>query len=229
MKRVFFTPVLIMVLFLLPQITYAQMMQQGQLSLHAGASFPQGEFGATDTDDENSGFATLGLTVGGEYTYPLNTPGLGAVGSVFLMANGVNEDELLEGFDEDADISSGYWLNVPIMAGLRYETEASSEADVFALGKIGINVNRGPTLEANYDNFDATQTLSFSTATSFGFALGMGAVFNEQIVVSLRYLGLGSPEITTEVETESNGNTNTDEDDYSQPLDGIQLMIGIDI
>jgi hypothetical protein len=72
MKRAFFlAPVLIVVLFLLPQIACAQMMQQGQLSLHAGASFPQGEFGATDTDDENSGFATLGLTAGGNTPIPL--------------------------------------------------------------------------------------------------------------------------------------------------------------
>jgi hypothetical protein len=143
------------------------------------------------------------------------------------VANGVNEDELFEDADEDVDISSGYWLNVPIMAGLRYETEASSGTDVFGLEKVGINMNRRPTIEADNDNISVTQ--SFSTATSFGFALGVGAVFNEQIIVSLRYLGLGSPEITTEVETEFNGDTTTNEDDYSQPLDGIQLLIGIDI
>ena len=101
MKRVSIFAIALTALLLAPRIANSQPMQRGQLSLHAGAAFPQGEFGATDEDDENSGFATTGLTVVGEYTYPISTPGLGIVGSISVIANGVNENELLGGVDED--------------------------------------------------------------------------------------------------------------------------------
>lgn len=216
-------------LFLLPQITCGQMMQQGQLSLHAGASFPQGEFGSTDQDEENSGFATLGLIVVGEYTYPVGTPGLELVGTISLMANGVNEDELLEDAEEDVDISSGYWINVPIMGGLRYETEASPTTDVYGVGQVGINVNRGPTAEASNDNRSVTSSFN-NPATSFGFTIGVGAVFNNQINASLRYQQLGKPELTTETELKIDGETvNEDENEYDQPLAAIQLLVGINL
>jgi hypothetical protein len=112
-----------LVLLLTPRIANSQPMQKDQLSLHAGAAFPQGEFGATDQDDENSGFATTGLTVVGEYTYPIGTPGLGIVGSISVTANGKNENGLLgvvdvdDDVDDEVDVSSGYWINVPVMGG----------------------------------------------------------------------------------------------------------------
>ena len=224
MKRVSIFAIALTALLLAPRIANSQPMQRGQLSLHAGAAFPQGEFGATDQDDENSGFATTGLTVVGEYTYPIGTPGLGIVGSISVTANRMNENELFEDVDEDeVDISSGYWINVPVMGGLRYETEVSPTADLYGIGQVGININRGPTIEISND--DAISTISFSTVTSTGFTIGAGVAFNNQINASIRYLKLGTPEITTEVQFDGE----TQEDEYDQPLAAIQLLVGVDL
>ena len=229
MKRLSFLLLALTALTLTPRIANSQPMQKGQLSLHAGAAFPQGEFGATDEDDENSGFATTGLTVAGEYTYPIGTPGLGIIGSISVTANGMNENELFEGVDEDdeVDVSSGYWINVPVMGGLRYETEVSPTADLYGVGQVGININRGPTVEASDD--DVSTTISHSTVTSTGFTIGAGVAFSDQIDVSIRYLKLGTPEITREAEVQFEGETQREEEEYDQPLAAIQLLVGFDL
>lgn len=50
-KRTFFLALVSgFLLLLLPSTAPAQMMQQGQLNLHTGSSFPQGEFGSTDLE-----------------------------------------------------------------------------------------------------------------------------------------------------------------------------------
>ena len=226
MKRLSFLLLALTALTLTPRIANSQPMQKGQLSLHAGAAFPQGEFGATDEDDENSGFATTGLTVVGEYTYPTGTPGLGIVGSISVTANGMNEDELIE--DDEVDVSSGYWINAPVMGGLRYKTEVSPTADLYGVGQVGINVNRGPTVELSND--DRSATISYSTVTSTGFTIGAGVAFSDQIDVSIRYLKLGTPEITREAEVQFDGETQEEEEyEYDQPLAAIQLLVGVDL
>ncbi|PSQ96628.1 MAG: hypothetical protein BRD53_03825, partial [Bacteroidetes bacterium SW_7_64_58] len=120
----------------------------------------------------------------------------------------MNEDELIE--DDEADVSSGYWINVPVMGGLRYETEVSPTADLYGVGQVGININRGPTVEASDD--DRSATISHSTVTSTGFTIGAGVAFNDQINVGVRYLKLGTPEITRETEFQFDGETQEEEE-----------------
>jgi len=226
MKRLSFLLLALTALTLTPRIANSQLMQKGQLSLHAGAAFPQGEFGETTGDEfvGDSGFATTGLTVAGEYTYPTGTPGLGIVGSISVIANGMDGNEAFEvDEDDEVDISSGYWINVPVMGGVRYETEVSPTADLYGIGQVGININRGPTVEISYD--DSSGEISHSTVTSTGFTIGAGVVFNDQINASIRYLNLGTPEITAEEEFQDD----TDEFEYDQPLAAIQLLVGVDL
>jgi opacity protein-like surface antigen len=113
------------------------------------------------------------------------------------------------------------------MGGLRYETEVSPTADLYGLGQVGININRTPTVEASYD--DVSATTSSSTVTSTGFTIGAGVAFSDQIDVSIRYLKLGTPEITRETEVQFDGETEREEDEYDQPLAAIQLLVGVDL
>lgn len=234
MKHISFFVFAIAVFLVLPHVSHAQTTQQnlqqklqkGQLTLHAGAFFPRGEFGSTDQDDDNSGFATTGFTVVGEYTYPAgNIPGLGLIGTISFSANSINEDELFG--DSDPQVDGGYWINAPIMIGTKYEAKFSPAVDLYGLGQVGINVSSGPTIEAEFGETDTvTETQSLGGATSFGFTVGAGAVINDQINVGLRYQGLGEPEISNEVEVD--GDTRVD-GEYNQPLSGIQLLVGIDL
>jgi len=43
--------------------------------------------------------------------------------------------------------------------------------------------------------------------------------------ISIRYLWLGSPETTTEIEGEFNRDTNTEEIKYVQPLNEVRLIL----
>ncbi len=202
-------------LFFTTHAAHAQlMMDQGQLTVYAGISSPTGDFGDDDGDD--AGGATLGFSVTGEYTVPFGTEGLGWVSSVSIIVNGVDEPENFE---------AGYWINVPVMTGLKYQTEASATLDVYGLGQVGLNLNKAPNFTRTYGDGSQAET-SFDIATSFSFGVGAGVIFNDQINVSLRYLALGEPEITgTEVYEGEEYDTN----DYDQPISMIQLVVGIDL
>jgi hypothetical protein len=231
-------------LFLLSP-AHAQQASQGRLRVHAGASLPQGNFGATDASQEESGFAALGGAVVGEYVYPLSTSGLEVVGSISAMGNKLDleasideeAEEDIEQFEEeggDFNTSSGYWINVPLMAGLQYKAEASPTIDVYGLGKAGVNFAKRPDTEVEAEREGASLTIeeSSSWVNSLGLSLGAGAVFNDQINVSLRYLNLGTPEITSEGEVNVSREGFDDESreteiDYDQPLSAIQVMVGI--
>ena len=104
----------------------------------------------------------------------------------------------------------------------------SPTADLYGVGQVGINVNRGPTVEISDGN--ASRTTSFSTVTSTGFTIGAGVAFSDQIDVSIRYLKLGTPEITRETEFQFDGETQEEEEyEYEQPLAAIQLLVGVDL
>jgi len=180
----------------------------------------------------------------GEYVYPLSTSGLEVVGSISAMGNKLDlKADLEEGdiedikeFEEeggDLSISSGYWINVPLMAGLQYKTEASPTIDVYGLGKAGVNFAKRPDTEVEAEREGASLTIEVSSSwvNSLGLSLGAGAVFNDQINVGVRYLNLGTPEITNEGEVNLNSELNSvsreTEIDYDQPLSAIQVMVGI--
>lgn len=104
----------------------------------------------------------------------------------------------------------------------------SPTADLYGVGQVGININRAPTVEISYDDDNATR--SSSTVTSTGFTIGTGVAFSDQIDVSIRYLKLGTPEITRETEVQyDDGETEREEDEYDQPLAAIQLLVGVDL
>lgn len=231
MKRIFFFVFALTAFLVLPHTVHAQTMQKGQLSLHAGAFFPQGEFGSTDQDDENSAFATTGLTVVGEYTYPVGPPGLGVLGTVSLSVNGFNENEAFNQFGQnEVDIESGYWINAPIMGGVKYVVEFSPTIDLYGLGQVGININNGPASTIKSKNLNYKIKQSFGNATSFGFTIGSGVVINNNLNISVRFQDLGKPELTLDEKIKEEGEVvEKESEDVDIPLSGIQLLIGVDL
>ena len=107
-------------------------------TLFAGASLPLGDFADDEPGIGPAGFAKTGLSAMADFSLPLGTSGLRFVASAAYLRNGV--DEVLEGlvasglegsfldeFGLTVDISADAdsWVNIPVLAGLRFDVPVS--------------------------------------------------------------------------------------------------------
>ena len=226
MRPLFFLAVL---LSIATWTAHAQMIEvtQGELNVYAGVTSPTGDFSDDVGDiDNGNGYAMLGFGITGEYVWPIGPPGLGWVSGGSVIINRFDGEKAFDLSDNDVDLSPGYWLNVPIMTGLKYEAEASPTVDVYGLGQLGVNLNKGPSTSIE-DDFGNSAKTSYGTVPSLGLNLGAGIVIDDRYIVGLRYKRLGEPEIEIESEVETNLGDVSAENAYDQPLSMVQLLVGI--
>ena len=188
----------------------AQHYRMGYGTGYGSLSVPVGDFG--DDTGQKAGLADIGLGMGLEYSQKLGYPGWTAVFSAFLIANPLDEDELPRGagqlcYDDtcyDIDIhhvDAGSYLNVPLLAGLRYR-DMRSPYGFFITGLVGLNLMQHPEVdwdidfcEASEDCYRARIESTYDLATSLAFGAEVGAVIQHRTVLSVRYLWLGEPNV----------------------------------
>lgn len=223
-------------------------------TLFGGLAFPQSDFGDDNVedffdDDGESGLATMGYGAGFEYSSPLQSEGLSWVFSGSFFLNGVDEDEIEKEIDDDdVNIDFGSYYNIPIMAGLKYESKNNPDINFYFQGMAGLNIamigdseislNMELPVYDQYGNFigyedvDIKQTYSFDTATTFGFGLGGGIILNN-VNIGLRYLLLGTAKFEGEIEIQVDypgiDNPDPEEIDNDQPISILLLTLGIQL
>ena len=187
-------------------LSFAQ-AKMGKFAVFAAVSLPSGDFG--DDKTEGDGYATTGFGAGVDYAHPIGTPGLTWFSSGAFLYNGFDDKGIRElaeseGID-NPNVDSGSWINIPILTGLKYETDVSPTMDFFAFGQVGLDFYIPPSSYITWEGGSAE--MSLDSGTSFGFAIGAGLVFNSKFNVSFRYLSMGEPElegsITSPGETEA--------------------------
>ncbi|MHA1380897.1 MAG: outer membrane beta-barrel protein [Candidatus Helarchaeota archaeon] len=222
--------ILITIVFLIiPCIIYAQ-TGTGYFGLYGSLSFPQGDFGDDDVNDDDCGFAKTGFGVGAEFTLPLGSPGLGWITSATFILNGFDEDEL-EDYVDEGKMDAGSWLNIPIMTGLRYESEVSPTMKIYGQGQVGLNLVKAPKIEFEYSYYDYYEDEYYSgksetewdIASSFGFAIGGGIIINNKINIGLRYFSLGEPEIEGKIKSSGE----SDKTEWELPISAMLITVGI--
>jgi len=130
------------ILALIPTVCFSQ-NATGEYNLFGGIALPQGDF-KDDPDDPDSGLAKTGFGIGVNHIRPLNSPEMSWITSVALLYNGydvedVDESDLgLSGSGINVTVDAGAWINVPVMTGLRYETQISPTMKIFGFGQAGI-------------------------------------------------------------------------------------------
>ncbi len=210
--------------------------------LTGAVSLPSGDFG--DDRGSEAGLATTGIGVGLDVVMPTSNPGLSFLLSGFVVSNGVDDDlfdepvflgqdcngECLDLYMENVDIGSH--LNIPIMAGIRYESWASRSVDLFLQGQVGVTFYRAPSLEWDLVSCDEADDCinegpeedEYDTATSFGFGLGGGLILNRNVEIGIRYLDFGTIDLEGE-ETFFTGETEEFESEQSVAM--FLLTVGI--
>ncbi|MFW5947516.1 MAG: hypothetical protein ACOCUW_03400 [Gemmatimonadota bacterium] len=147
---------------------------------HAGLSVPMGDYGSTEEPD--GGFAEMGFSGGLDLVYPLiAVPGLSWYSSVDAIAHSI--DDGAEGVED------GGYLYFPIMTGARFDVPVGM-TKLFLTGQVGLIVSRPPNVDFGAGEVDA------DIGTSFGFALGGGLQFTDNIYAGLKFYPLGDIEMS---------------------------------
>ncbi|WP_430966731.1 outer membrane protein [Spongiimicrobium sp. 2-473A-2-J] len=166
---------------------------QGSVSIHAGPSFPLGDF----TDIGSNGNAAVGAHIGAQYVYPLGKNGWGLFGGVDLHYNGSEKDaetlseRILMQITGDANvhIKNPKYLNVPVTAGLRYTFKTGPCVSIFAHAGAASNFLKimDYVLTIDGETYRSTQ----NWATKLGYTVGAGIWINDRFSIAVDYLGLG--------------------------------------
>ncbi len=230
MKRVLSVTVAVACLAM-ASLCYAQ-----NFTLYGGLAMPRGDFGDNDLDNNDAGFAKTGLVLGGEYAIPMGSPGLFGVIGVSMVRNSFDEDVFQDAAGDEFSFDIGPWYNVPIMAGLKYQSEMSPGMRFYATGQVGLNIIKGPKFEESSAYYGESVEITWDTANSFGFGIGGGVVINDKINLGIRYLSLGEADLEGTVDWTGDGDSGSedvkweDEDmfDGVPPLSILLLTVGIE-
>ena len=185
----------------------------GALSLPTG-NFSDDTKNFVDYPSSADGFATLGFGAGLELIYPIGTPGLGWHTTAAFLYHGVDDKKLEELFGAYAEVDAGSYFLIPILTGLSYTAQLSPNIGLIIIGQGGLSLVQKTTMkvESTYDY--SFIEANFDMATSFGFGIGAGFIFNDKFNISFRYLGLGEPEFEYTLE-DADGDTYSDSFDLS--------------
>lgn len=185
-----------------------------------GGSFPAGDFGAGGSAlaETRGGFAEPGVTGGVEITFPLMPHRrLGWISSLIIHSHRTDYTTFFQigGYEG----SSGSWLLITPLTGLRYRIPFASDFAAYALVQGGAMYGRSPHILLA-SSLGAGKQES-ATGTSFAYNVGVGIVVGNLVNMGFRYIH-GEPTYRV---TESFG-TQIDQKTFVQKSTMVQLIFG---
>jgi len=171
-------------------------MAQAQFSqLHLGAAFPSGKF-AEDGNNDDTGSAATGFTIGYKYYGPLSVENLSWVLGIEAFYNGLNstaKDRLDNLGYGHQNITYSKYLNFPVTFGLNYAIPLSESLKLYGEAAIGANLSmmtqtRLSDSNTNYEDVTVTTT----PMVGFAYGLEAGIFIKEKVSIGVRYNSLGS-------------------------------------
>ena len=248
MKRLYI--LILIVVLCVPSITKSQIAED-YFSIFAALSLPTGNFGKDVGDGyrltrragfdigDDASFANMGFGGGIEITLLTGIRGFGWVTNVMYIMNPSEDSKVTEKFKNiykdtvDVAFDYGYWINIPVMTGFKYQLFLSPRLDLYSLAQVGINISKAATRKATVSGTLVDES-KFDAAKAFGFAFGVGMMLNKRYDISLRYLNFGKPEYSGERYLSSNYFhdvlTRLENDDINgeqRPVSMILLGVGI--
>lgn len=194
------TIVFVLVAFCLISKAYSQ--RPGLI--HMGTSVPVSEFADHNTHENAIGGAAIGFNIGLQYImHKFPKSGI----EVFWGVD-VNFNELQKDYKDDIEFRIGpstikttnntysRYVNIPITAGLKYAL-TNDHIGVFANAGLAVNTLKITDMIAQTDNQTYIQQMAL--AHSFGYKIGGGFLFNQDIIFTVDYLALGKHSILNHV------------------------------
>lgn len=171
----------------------ADTFAQSNYEIHGGTAIPLSKFesiGYSLDGVRYSGYASIGVTAGFQYSYQFKTKNLGIFAGADLIYNSVNNEfkhHALEFYDELDDPVKKFpsYFNIPISVGLIYSLPISSNTKL--LSKAGLTYN----FVKSSDFVTQKYVYKYDFATNLGFVIGAGIEIREKILIQLNYFALG--------------------------------------
>lgn len=215
---------------------------QSSFQVHLGLTFPSGDFANYDEVNDfysgalghtRSGNASTGLDLGVKYQTPAKVDGLFLVLNINLLYNLLNkdyrediEDDIIDDTDF-ANISFPKFINIPILAGLKYEIPVKEKLAFYGEGGLGFNMLKITKFKYKTEYYDYSE--KYSPSLKLGFTIGGGVLIQDKFSIGLNYYGLGSHKVKFEQKWANSTNTNTDNGRFDRALDirAFTLTFGI--
>jgi len=180
------------------------------LNVHGILTLPNSSFG-TMSDNTTSitnrngfkigdkiGAAKAGFGLGLELSNPVWFSGMKWIVSAKLLINPVNGSEVQSiyrsqwGDTIKVNLDFGNWINIPLMTGLKYNYQFSSNFECYGLLQGGANFSKAPSLKAT-DVDIIIEEAKYEFVTDFSFNAGVGIIFNKKYTFGINYLNLSTP------------------------------------
>jgi hypothetical protein len=180
--------------------------QRDHFKIFGGVGLPMGDFSSTSLQNQYSGFAKPGISLGAEM-YSEIGQGLviGAMGSFSMHS--VDKTEMQKQFEallvqlnpttkiRSLDVNS--WYLFGIMGNMGFKTPASTQVDIYGKVYLGVLIGKSPEINATAETTSPIQQInanqSSATATGLGYGVGAGIVIDNQFDLGVQYL-TGEPE-----------------------------------
>lgn len=213
--------------------TKALSQDKGYIGLGFGGSTPLGTFASTEPDNEDAGFATIGLSIDLSFGYKLGER-FGLAALIRSQANGVDAqaiaDQLvLPGYK--VTVEAGNYAIGGFFVGGYGSFPISGKLDLDTRGLIGFASTSSPTYDIRYSAMGVGDVLTFkqtsATGGAFAYNLGAGLRWNVGrkvcLVWMLDYMGT-NPEFEF---TLTNIDGTTTRSRYNQPIATFNSSISI--
>lgn len=173
---------------------------QSQYHIQLGAAIPISNFGLYGMNDIMSD-PTVGINIGGKYSYRFPDKGIGVFAGIDFMYNGISEEykEEVEKWPDllwaDPPKYHAYY-NIPFSTGISYDYRLNDNLLLSCNAGITVNCLLISDLDLGLYRF------SIDPAFSLGGRIGTGLIIIDRFSISLNYLGLGSHTVLGESITE---------------------------
>jgi len=143
----------------------------------------------------------MGFAIGSEVELlelPLAAPGLYWIAGAMVAFNSFDTDAMVD-IMGGGSVDSGWWVNVPLLTGLRFEARAGPKITLYSAGLAGVSFSRSPGFRWSGTVFDGMNyhdeilTQESGVGSSFAFEVGSGLLIGDTFDVSLRYVNMGKP------------------------------------
>lgn len=185
-----------------------------QLSFYGIASLPVGGFGKNlgaqphETRrngfdvGEGAGFATAGFGIASEFYFPVGIENVSCFAGISIVKNGTDDERLTKTFQEMLNNDSvrfdfGNWVQIPAITGFRYMLPVSENIGVYGMIHCGIDFILAPTRRADVEG-ETVDERKYVLAWQFGYGLGLGIVYNEEVELGIRFFDFGKPPFDSE-------------------------------
>ena len=185
---------LISILFVLT--TVSSTFSQSRFDVHLGLAIPLSNFGLYGMNDDMSD-PTVGVNIGGKYSYLFSDNGIGVFVGIDFMYNGINKEykeeveEWLEFFNTDQPKYHAYY-NIPFSTGISYDF--SLNENLVLSCNAGVTVNCLLISDLDIGRYKS----SCDPAFGLGGIIGVGLIMKDRVSINLDYLGLGSHTVLCE-------------------------------